>query len=152
MIAFLDSDDMWKEDKLQKQVAYLAAHPYCRIVYTAVHNFTDISESEMNERQKELLNSEMDRCLPSALIDVRLFHEIGMFDEDMPYGEDTDWNLRLRFFKVDIVHCLEEALYLRRIHGSNISNTTKKVSNMEFWKMVLDSYRKTKRPGKELTK
>ena len=151
-IATLDSDDLWKEEKLQKQIDYLRMHPDCRIVYTAFSNFTDIPENELGERQKELLHSDIKWYLPSALIDARLFAEIGMFDENLVYGEDTDWNLRLRFFKVDMEHCLEEALYLRRVHGSNISNTTKKVSNMEFWKMVTDAYRKTKRPGKEVTK
>ena len=151
-IATLDSDDIWKEDKLQKQVDYLETHPDCRIVYTKFRSFTDIPENELGERQKELLHSDTEWYLPSALIDTSLFTEIGMFDESLVYGEDTDWNLRLRFFKVDMEHCLEEALYLRRVHGSNISNITKKVSNMEFWKMVTDAYRKTKRSGKELTK
>jgi len=144
-IAFLDSDDLWKEDKLQKQVDYIKKHQDCRIVYTKYQNFTDILEDELNDGQKMLLHSNIDWCLPSALIDIKMFEEIGMFDENLVYGEDTDWNLRLRFFRVDMNHCIGEPLYLRRIHESNISNNGKELSNLDFWKVVTAAYRKTKR-------
>ena len=147
-IATLDSDDLWESEKLQKQVDYLQFHPECRIVYTAFRNFSDIPEKDLDERQKELLHSTIDWYLPSALIDTRLFDEVGLFDENLVYGEDTDWNLRLRFLRINMEHYINEALYLRRIHSMNISNTSQKIRNLDFWKMVTDAYRKTKRAGK----
>ena len=141
-IAFLDSDDLWKKEKLQKQVDYITVHPECRIVYTGLKNFTNIPEEELDERQKELLKTNVSWCLPTALIDVGLFNEIGMFDENLACGEDTDWNLRLKFNKVDMGHCIDEVLYLRRIHSSNISNTQKKMSNLDFWRMTTDAFKK----------
>jgi len=75
-IATLDSDDLWKEGKLQKQVNYLKYHPDCRIVYTSFSKFTDIPEKELNERQKNLLQIKEKWCLPSALIDINLFQEM----------------------------------------------------------------------------
>lgn len=151
-IAFLDSDDLWKEEKLQKQVEYLRAHPDCRIVYTTYKNFTDIPKDQLDERQKELLGTVVNWYLPSAVADVRLFDEIGMFDKAKEPDDDTDWNLRLVFHRVDVSHCLNEALYLRRVHSSNITNTKKGMNNMEFWQMVLDAYRKTKRVRVDLKK
>ena len=144
-IAFLDSDDLWKEEKLQKQMDYVRVRPDCRIVYTAFSNFTDIPEDELNERQKKLLQTVGKWCLPSALIDAGLFEEIGMFDESLKYGEDTDWNYRLVFSKIDTSCCLNEVLYLRRVHSSNITSTSKIISNLEFWKRTIDIYRKAKR-------
>lgn len=144
-IATLDSDDLWNEEKLQKQVDYLRAHPDCRIVYTLFCKFTNIPKEELNERQRDFLQINERWYLPSALIDSRLFDEIGLFDETMEWGEDVDWDYRLVFNKVDVSHCIDEVLYLRRVHSSNISNSRKEITNSMFWKIVIDSYRKTKR-------
>lgn len=151
-IATLDSDDLWKEEKLQKQVDYLRVHPECRIVYTAFQNFSDIPEEKLNERQIKLFQT-ADKCdLASALIDARLFDEIGLYDETIEWGEDIDWIFRLRFLRVDMTHYIDEVLYLRRIHSSNISITTKEVNNLDIWKMTADAYRKKKRAEKEFKK
>lgn len=144
-IATLDSDDLWKEQKLQKQMDYLQAHPDCRIVYTMFCNFTDIPETELNVRQKVHLQTIINWYLPSALIDAKLFDEIGMFDESLLCGEDTDWNLRLKFYKVDRGHCIEEALYLHRVHNSNITNTQKLFCSTDMQKMAIDAYRKVRK-------
>lgn len=144
-IAALDSDDLWKEEKLQKQVDYIQAHSECRIVYTGLCNFTDIPEDKLDKQQKELLQTDIMWCLPTALIDAGLFAEIGLFDESLECGEDTDWNMRLKFSKVDMGHCINEVLYLRRIHSSNISSTQKSISNLEFWRMTTDAFRKAYR-------
>ena len=151
-IATLDSDDQWKEDKLQKQVDYLRTHPDCRIVFTSFQNYTEISNDKLNKRQAKLLQTPPDKCLlASALIDVKLFDDIGFYDETKNWGEDIDWVFRLRFFKADMGHCIDEALYLRRVHSSNISVKTKEISNLELWKMVTDAYRKTKKQVKNTT-
>jgi glycosyltransferase involved in cell wall biosynthesis len=144
-IATLDSDDLWGTDKLQKQVDYLHAHPDCRIVFTDYSNFTDIPEDKLDRRQRDLLQTVIKWCLPTALIDSRLFDEIGLFDEAMEYSEDTDWIFRLKFYKVNVEHCIEESLYLRRVHSSNISNSIKEICNKDMQKMAIDAYRKVRR-------
>ena len=145
-IATLDSDDLWKEEKLQKQIDYLRAHPDCRIVYTAYSTFSDIPESKLGERQKDLLQTDINWCLPTALIDARLFTEIGLFDEGLVHSEDTDWNFRLKLCNiVDMGHSIDEVLYLRRVHSSNISYTHKKICFTDLQKMTIDAYRKVRR-------
>ncbi len=144
-IATLDSDDLWETDKLQKQVDYLLTHPDCRIVFTAFRNFTDIPEDKLERWQQNLLKNSINYYLPSALIDTGLFEEIGLYDESLEYGEDTDWTLRLKMYKVSIEHCVNETLYLRRIHASNVSKATKEFQYADMQKMAIDAYRKVRR-------
>lgn len=145
-IAFLDSDDLWKEDKLQKQVDYLHTHQDCRIVYTKFSNFTEIPEDELDERQKELLQTDdISWYLPSALVDARLFDEVGLFDKKWKCNEDTEWNFRLKFYKINMNHCINEVLYLRRVHVSNISNARRELYSTDIRDLALDAYRKVRR-------
>lgn len=145
-IAFLDSDDMWKESKLQKQVDYLQAHPDCRIVYSEFSNFTEIPEEEMDERQKELLRTDdIHWYLPSALVDARLFAEVGLFDKTWEPNDDTEWNFRLKFYQINMGHCIDEVLYLRRVHSSNISNARRVLYSTDIRDLALDAYRKIRR-------
>lgn len=144
-IATLDSDDLWKEEKLQKQVDYVRAHPGCRIVYTAFSNFTEIPEDELDERQKDLLQVINKWYLPSALIEAKLFDEIGLYDETLEWCEDTDWVFRLKFSGVNIEHRVDETLYLRRVHNSNIFNSHNYLYSTDVRNLAIDAYRKVKR-------
>lgn len=120
-IAFIDADDLWKEDKLQIEVEYLDAHPETEIVYTNFANFTDMDEASMTERQKELLAVEDEHHLTTALARRGLFEKIGNFDTALAYSEDTEWDLRLRFLGRECVAKLENVTYLRRVHEKNIT-------------------------------
>lgn len=145
-IAFLDSDDLWKEDKLQKQVDYLQAHPDCRIVYSEFKNFTDIPDDQLDDRQKELLATDgIKWYLPSALVDAKLFAEVGLFDKTWEPNDDTEWNFRLKFYNINMEHCLHEILYLRRVHISNISNARRELYSSDIRDLALDAYRKIRK-------
>ena len=145
-IAFLDSDDLWKEDKLLKQVDYLHLHPDCRIVYTKFCNFNEISEDELGERKKRLLQTDdISWYLPSALVDVRLFDEVGMFDKKWESNDDTEWNFRLKFYKVNMNHCINEVLYLHRVHGSNITKARWELDSTDIRDLAIAAYRKIRR-------
>ena len=145
-IAFLDSDDLWQEEKLQKQVDYIQAHPDCRIVYTKFSNFTDVPEDKLDERQQELLQvDDIEWYLPSALVDARLFAEVGMFDKKWEPNDDTEWNFRLKFYQINMSHCINEILYLRRVHGSNITNAGAGLYSSDIRNLALDAYRKVRK-------
>ena len=121
-------------------------HPDCRIVYTKFSNFNEISEDELGERKKRLLQTDdISWYLPSALVDVRLFDEVGMFDKKWESNDDTEWNFRLKFYKVNMNHCINEVLYLHRVHGSNISIVRGELYSTDIRDLAIDAYRKIRR-------
>ncbi len=101
-IAFLDSDDEWQPDKLEKQLLTLAEHPDCPLCHTNeiwIRNGRRVDEGKRHTKSGGRI---FKRCLPlcvispsAAIIRRALFDEIGMFDEDLPVCEDYDMWLRI---------------------------------------------------------
>ncbi len=101
-IAFLDSDDLWKKEKIGVQMGYFKAFPDAKVCYT----------EEIWLRRGKLLNPHrkhqkpsgwiFDRVLPLCLLSLssclfrrEVFMEVGFFDETLPACEDYDLGIRL---------------------------------------------------------
>lgn len=147
-IVFLDADDLWLPEKLEKQVAYMDSHPDCQLVYTLVKNFCDTEPQDRTPRQEQLLNANMDHCLVTCCIRRKLYETYGGYREDYPYGEDTHWVTRLWAAGVNMKHCIPEALYLRRIHDSNISLSHRKVEQKDIMTLMADALRQARKERK----
>jgi len=101
-VAFLDSDDLWKPDKLERQHAYLSQHTEIRMVHTNeiwIRNDRELSQKSKHRKQGGyFFERSLELCLvsPSAVaIDRTLLIDAGMFDESLPACEDYDLWLRL---------------------------------------------------------
>jgi hypothetical protein len=119
LISFLDSDDLWRVDKLACEVAYLARHPEVDAVFTDLEkrHGDRVYPSFMRQTavfSRRLLGAahpdglvlaprEMRLCLleevpikPSALtLRRRAFAAVGGFDETWSSSEDWEFLLRL---------------------------------------------------------
>ena len=72
--------------------------------------------------EKEKLAGERDQWyLAAAMVRRKVFDRVGPYSEKMIVGEDSEWVTRARLLGVNIDFCIEEELYLRRIHASNIT-------------------------------
>jgi len=104
-IAFLDSDDFWKPEKLKKQMEFLENHPEYSIVATqCLVNLIDedlntIKYLEKNELHHELTYAKIFQrpfIMPSSiLMKKECFDVVGNFDENRRVLEDIDLYLRL---------------------------------------------------------
>jgi len=118
-LAFLDSDDMWKPKKLQRQIELLTRHPIYKACYTDeiwIRNGRWANPKKIHRKYSGWI---FPRTLPlciispsSILIEKGLFQKCGMFDESFPVCEDYDLWIRLsaRF----PIYFLEEKLIVKR--------------------------------------
>ena len=126
-IAFLDSDDYWLPEKLNIQMQYFKEHPDCEIVFTKYKNFFEEEKIKIDKRairEKELEAVEY-KILPTALIKKTLFEKYGVFDENFQTGEDTELIYRMGKRGVSFDCCIDKVLYMRRLHGNNITLTVR---------------------------
>ncbi|MBC8349819.1 MAG: glycosyltransferase [Verrucomicrobia bacterium] len=129
-IAFLDSDDAWLPEKLERQLSHLAKEPELRLSHTDeiwIRNGRRVNQPKEYAKSGGYIYR---RCLPlcsicpsSVLIRRDLFDEVGGFDETFPVCEDYD--LWLRITAREPVHFLDEAL-VRKYggHEDQLSTTT----------------------------
>ncbi len=101
-IAFLDSDDLWKSDKLARQVDYLTQNREYLICHT---NEIWLRDNKLVNQKKyhrkgggNLYCRSLSLCLisPSAvLLRKELLDQVGLFDQQMMVCEDYDLWLRV---------------------------------------------------------
>jgi glycosyltransferase involved in cell wall biosynthesis len=129
-IAFLDSDDQWLPKKLEKQCAWLAAHPEFLICQTQeiwMRNGVRVNPPKTHVKIHGFQFKEnLERCMitpSSVMIEKKLFLETGGFSEEFPACEDYD--LWLRITKDFPVGLVDEYLLTRYGgHGDQLSSLT----------------------------
>ncbi len=128
MLAFCDQDDVWYPEKLERQLAYLDAHPNIGAVMTRQEPFF---EDDIVERppwlKRDKLFGDLGGVLQlSALIRREAFELVGGFAESRPGADDLDWFLRARRKGIGI-EILPDILVRRRVHARNASYDTEKL-------------------------
>jgi len=128
-IAFLDSDDLWKIDKLKKQIAFLQEHPTCRWVHTNeiwIKNGTEIKQRKEHAKHGgDFIRRSLERCLiavSSVVMERSLFESTGGFAESFRVAEDYEYWIRI--LPENPVCFLAEPLAIKRGgHPGQLSQT-----------------------------
>jgi glycosyltransferase involved in cell wall biosynthesis len=121
-VAFLDSDDVWLPEKLERQVAIMEQNPDLQLCHTEeiwIRRGVRVNPKKKHKKHSGYI---FQYCLPlcvispsSVMIRRTLFEKIGDFDESLPACEDYD--LWLRITKEYPVYFIEEPLLIK--HGGH---------------------------------
>jgi glycosyltransferase involved in cell wall biosynthesis len=102
IIAFLDSDDLWKKEKLSAQMSFMKAFPQAQVCCTEeiwIRRGVFVNPKKKHRKYSgRIFDKVLSLCLlslSSALFRREIFDEIGKFDEELPVCEDYDFGIRL---------------------------------------------------------
>jgi len=127
IVAFIDSDDIWLPNKLEKQLSCFSNNE----IVCVGSNFIPIGETHYCKYKIPINSNEMYRDFTYS--DIALFNpvinstvlikrntllELGGLDENPDFRCIEDWELWLRLSSVGIVRILNEKLIKYRIHNN----------------------------------
>lgn len=103
LIAFLDADDLWHQDKLRVHVAYHQANPgvglsFSRVRFLSPDGLPTGVHSSIPLRPLQpvnLLSENPTTTTSNWVLRRELFEELGGFVTGMNYSEDLEWLLRM---------------------------------------------------------
>ena len=137
-IALLDSDDEWKANKLESQLAAVEKqleYDFCHTNEIWIRNGKRVNAMTKHEKSGGYI---FENCLPlcvispsSVIIRKTVFDEIGLFDEEIPACEDYDFWLR---------YCCEKpVLYLDKPlltkYGGHEDQLSRKYLGMDYFRL-----------------
>lgn len=125
-IAFLDSDDAWTPNKLERTLEVFASDPECGVVYSAHRIIRGSGTTEAHRANNpegwiraELLKSAVVGTTSAVVVRRNCFARAGLFDESLPSCQD--WDMWIRIAE----HCkfrrISEPLVRYYWHGDQIS-------------------------------
>lgn len=151
-IARIDSDDCWHPTKLEKQIAYMQAHPECGACFTWVDvvdeqdrrlsrnesAFVDLFHAENRPRVQwvhDFYTRGSCLCHPSAVFPRAVVEELGGYRNSLVQIQDFD--LWIRIAKKHEIHVLEEPLmnYRHALDGGNVSASTPENNVRSYYEM-----------------
>jgi glycosyltransferase involved in cell wall biosynthesis len=123
-VAFLDSDDLWHPEKLERQFARFCARAELDLCFTHVQNFwvPELQKEETRYRNHRFAQPLPGYATQTLLARRVLFDRVGRFNSSLRACDDTDWFLRA-IDQGAVIDMLPEVLVRRRMHTKNLSRT-----------------------------
>ena len=142
-ICFLDSDDEWKNDKLEKQITAVANNSDYKFFHSNeiwIKNGKRINQKKKHKKYGgDIFKKCLDMCRispSSVLIDKSIFEEIGFFNENLVVCED--YELWLRICDKYEVFFIDEPLIFK--YGGHQGQLSYSIDSIEYHRIKALEY------------
>jgi glycosyltransferase involved in cell wall biosynthesis len=135
LLAFVDADDLWDDQKLAQQSAALASDLSIEAVFGRVVQFIDVDcritePDEIEEKSTSFVGV----CKTAMLIRRAAFDRVGLFNA-AAIASFPEWYARAIYSGIRF-KCLESIVAFRRIHGNNTSKLHRQAVESDYLKLV----------------
>ncbi len=148
IIAFLDADDLWHPEKLERQMARFERQPELDVCLSYVQNFWMPELKNEAERYRgQRISQPLPGYSPVAMLARRqVFDAVGLFNPGLRHVHDTEWFLRAREYGA-VIEMLPDVLVYRRFHRANRSRLLASASRDEYLHLVKASLDRARSRG-----
>ncbi len=140
LVAFLDADDLWHEEKLERQISCFDAKPGIEacVTYAKMFWVPQLEYEAEGYRENPRSDGIPGYATTTLLAKRGLFDKIGFFREDLWFSDATEWFMRAREQNVAL-EIIPDVLTYHRMHELNLTRRRSGASKAEFARIVGES-------------
>ncbi len=136
-VAFLDADDLWHPEKLERQLNCFTKNPGIDLCITYAEMFWSV---DLKNEKTFFKNHPRTKSIPgyattTLLAKKKVFEIAGKFNKDLWFTDAAEWFIRAEGLGLKM-HMIEEPLTFHRMHQSNLTKRKSEESREEFLSLV----------------
>ena len=147
IIAFIDADDLWPADKLELQIGRLNAEPAVDVVSGYVSYFDTQASDKLAPAENSRVENNLVPVFGAFVFRKNVFDRIGLIDESQRFGEDVDFNFRLRESNIPLATLSVPTLYYRQ-HMESMTSVESAAEKRDFLNAIRKSLGRRRAKGK----
>ena len=156
-ISFLDTDDLWINDKIEKQIHFLQKNKQFKIVYSNYYVLEENKNKKYIQHKKSLPSGSITQKLLDyySLGILTVFLETSLFQKykfKKNYNVIGDFDFFINLSENFEIASIQEPLAFYRVHDSNFSRKEIKIYIRELTEWIQENNEKMARNGFSLKK